>query len=107
MDQVQGGRISVKTRLMSESAKILIDEKKRLPGNIQIIVSDNGPGIDETIKETLFDPYTTTKPEGSNSGLGLSIVYRILEAYDCRMDVNSTPGQGSVFSLLFKAAEGN
>jgi len=43
----EGGKITVTTRFLSESAKILIDEKKRIPGSIELVISDNVPGIDE------------------------------------------------------------
>lgn len=74
-----GGKISVKTRFLPESSKIMIDEKRRIPGNIEIIFADNGPGIDENLKQTLFDPYTTTKTGPAASGLGLSIVHAIIK----------------------------
>lgn len=95
----QGGKISIQTRLMSESAKILIDEKKRLPGNIQIIVADDGPGIEENLKETLFDPYTTTKEGGNNSGLGLSIVHSIIKELNGKIVCESKKGTGTRFII--------
>lgn len=95
----QGGKISITTQLVSESAKILIDEKKRLPGNIKIIVEDNGPGIDEKIKETLFEPYTTTKIGGSNSGLGLSIVHSIVKELNGSIVCESEKGKGTRFII--------
>ena len=94
-----GGTILIETRLMSESAKILIDEKKRLPGNVEIIVSDNGSGIDEKIKETLFEPYTTTKVGGNNSGLGLSIVHSIVKRLNGSIACHSEKGKGTRFTI--------
>ncbi len=94
-----GGLISIKTRLLSESAKIMIDEKKKLSGNIEIIISDNGPGIDETVKETLFDPYTTTKSGEKNSGLGLSIVHSIVRELNGTIVCRSEKGRGTQFVL--------
>jgi len=75
----KGGEITVTTRFLSDSEKILIDEKKRIPGSIEIVVSDNGPGIDEEIREKLFEPYVSTKIGTANSGLGLSIVHSIVK----------------------------
>ena len=68
---------------------------------ITVDISDNGSGMDEETVKNIFNPFFTTKPDGT--GLGLSIVYRILETYGSRMDVKSVPGQGSTFSLYFKA----
>ncbi len=95
----KGGEIAVTTRFLPDSAKILIDEKKRIPGNIEIVISDNGPGIDETLKETLFEPYTTTKIGGSNSGLGLSIVHSIIKELNGKIRCETKQGQGTRFII--------
>ncbi|MFH2092495.1 MAG: HDOD domain-containing protein [Pseudomonadota bacterium] len=95
----QGGKISIQTRLISESAKIMIDEKRRLPGNIEIIISDTGPGISENLKETLFEPYTTTKIGSSNSGLGLSIVHSIVKELNGNIVCQSERGKGTSFII--------
>jgi len=95
----KGGKITVTTRVLSETAKIMIDEKKRLPGNIEIVISDNGPGIDEKIRETLFEPYTTTKIGTSNSGLGLSIVYSIVKELNGNIICKTELGKGTSFTI--------
>ena len=93
----KGGKITLTTRFLSESQKILIDEKKQIPGNIELIISDNGPGIDENLKETLFEPYTTTKIGSSNSGLGLSIVHSIVKELNGQIRCESNRGKGTSF----------
>lgn len=95
----KGGKITVSTRFLAESAKIMIDEKKRIPGSIEIEVADDGPGIDETIRETLFDPYTTTKARTSNSGLGLSIVHSIVKELNGWIRCLSEKGKGTRFII--------
>lgn len=95
----KGGKIRVTTRFLSGSAKILIDEKKRIPGNIEIKISDNGPGIDKKLKETLFEPYTTTKTTDSNSGLGLSIVHSIVKELNGDIICNTEEGKGTDFII--------
>lgn len=94
-----GGKISIGTRFLSDSAKIMIDERKRIPGSIEIVVADNGPGINEKIRETLFDPYTTTKDGTANSGLGLSIVHSIVKELNGKIICESKPGQGTRFTI--------
>lgn len=94
-----GGNITVTTRFLSDSAKIMIDEKKRMPGNIEIVISDNGPGIDDTLRETLFEPYTTTKVGASNSGLGLSIVHSIIKELNGKIKCESEQGKGTRFII--------
>ncbi len=95
----KGGKITVSTRFLAESAKIMIDEKKRIPGSIEIEVSDDGPGIDEKIRETLFEPYITTKEGTSNSGLGLSIVHSIVKELNGRIRCLSEKGKGTRFII--------
>lgn len=95
----KGGKITVTTQFLSESAKIMIDEKKRIPGSIEIVVSDNGPGIDEKIRETLFEPYSTTKSGTTNSGLGLSIVHSIVKELNGHIKCLSKPGKGTSFII--------
>ncbi|MCP3875426.1 MAG: HDOD domain-containing protein [Desulfobacteraceae bacterium] len=96
---INGGKITVTTKFLSESAKILIDEKKRIPGSIEIKISDNGPGIDEKVKETLFEPYTTTKIGGANSGLGLSIVHSIIKELNGKITCSSDKDKGTSFNI--------
>ncbi|MBU1193377.1 MAG: HDOD domain-containing protein [Proteobacteria bacterium] len=94
-----GGRICVSTKFLPQSAKIMIDEKKRIPGSVEIVVADNGPGIDETIRKTVFDPYVTTKKGGTNSGLGLSIVHSIVRDLNGKIRCESKPGKGTRFII--------
>jgi signal transduction histidine kinase/HD-like signal output (HDOD) protein len=93
-----GGKIDIQTRFLPGSAKILIDEKKRLPGSIEIRIRDNGPGIKPEIKERLFEPYTSTK-KGNNSGLGLAIVRSIVKELGGSITCDSKKDLGTCFSV--------
>ncbi len=64
-------------------------------------VSDNGLGIPEAIRVRIFDPFFTTKPSGQGTGLGLYIVAGIVRAYGGEIIVDSAPGEGTTFTLLF------
>jgi signal transduction histidine kinase len=68
-------------------------------------VRDNGQGIDPTHLEHIFDPFFTTKPVGSGTGLGLSICYGIVQNHCGRIEVSSTPGEGSVFRVLLPVSQ--
>ncbi|BBO73914.1 hypothetical protein DSCW_13310 [Desulfosarcina widdelii] len=70
---------------------------------IAVEIADSGCGMDDKTVQAIFNPFFTTKPDGT--GLGLSIVYRILETYGYRLDVQSTPGQGTVFTLYFNPTD--
>ncbi|MCU0842414.1 MAG: HAMP domain-containing histidine kinase [Thiobacillaceae bacterium] len=67
-------------------------------------VEDEGPGIAEEGRERLFDPFYTTRAEGS--GLGLAIVKQVADAHGGWVEVESTPGKGSRFSLFLPLRPG-
>jgi PAS domain S-box-containing protein len=65
---------------------------------VVIQISDNGPGMTDSVKAKLFDPFFTTKPVGQGSGLGLSISYQIIvEHHHGILTCTSTPGHGTEF----------
>jgi PAS domain S-box-containing protein len=66
---------------------------------IELVVSDNGPGIPADVVGRIFDPFFTTKSGGT--GLGLAISSRIVQEHDGTMDVKSVPGEGATFVLAF------
>ncbi len=62
-------------------------------GGVEIIVSDNGPGVPEDIKEKIFQPFFTTKPSGEGTGLGLSLSYDIVtKGHGGELRVGTPPG---------------
>ncbi|SIO92540.1 ATP-binding protein [Vibrio spartinae] len=64
-----------------------------------ITICDNGVGIDENMIPHIFDPFFTTKPIGKGTGLGLSVTYGIIEKHGGRIEVDSTLGKGSTFTI--------
>jgi len=68
---------------------------------VAIRVRDTGIGMDEQTLRRVFEPFFTTKPEGKGTGLGLSVVYGVMKAHQGFVDVESSPGRGSVFTLYF------
>ncbi|MCU0615985.1 MAG: ATP-binding protein [Gemmatimonadaceae bacterium] len=68
-----------------------------------LTVTDNGVGIDERTRERLFDPYFSTRPVGSGTGLGLPIVQGVVTSLGGRIDVTSVVGRGSTFAVRLPA----
>ncbi len=67
---------------------------------VEITVSDNGPGIPDSIKQKIFQPFFTTKPTGQGTGLGLSLSYDIVKAHGGELTVETNEGEGSTFTIL-------
>jgi signal transduction histidine kinase len=65
---------------------------------ISIKIRDNGHGIPGELLPRIFEPFFTTKKE-RGTGLGLSITYKIIQSHKGKIDVESEPGKGTVFTL--------
>lgn len=70
---------------------------------VRVGIADNGIGIPDSARSHLFTPFFTTKDQGKGVGLGLFISESIARAHDGRIDVQSTPGKGSTFTLCLPA----
>jgi signal transduction histidine kinase len=69
---------------------------------VAVSFADNGVGIAPEHLQRIFDLYFTTKEKGS--GIGLSMVYRIVQMHDGEIEVQSTPGAGTTFRILLPQA---
>ena len=67
---------------------------------VEISVQDNGSGIPDHIKEKIFQPFFTTKPTGSGTGLGLSLSYDIVKTHGGELKVESEEGEGTEMSII-------
>jgi signal transduction histidine kinase len=72
-------------------------------GNSKVVleVSDTGEGIDEENLNKIFDPFYTTKQPGEGTGLGLWLIYEIVNNYDGEISVRSEKDKGSTFTIMF------
>ena len=93
--------------MMIEGGVIRILEQEEDGGptgrSITIVISDNGPGIPESIQEGIFQPFFSTKEEGT--GLGLSIASRIVEDHGGTLTLRSREGEGATFVITLPHEE--
>jgi CheY-like chemotaxis protein len=101
-----GGKLTIQTR------NIVLDEEYRSfgplvkPGRyVQIEVSDTGTGMDEATASHIFEPFFTTKVSGKGTGLGLAVVYGIVEQHNGWIICDSAPSVGTTFRIYFPAIE--
>ena len=86
------GTVELRTRWGAEAATVLAE------------VVDHGEGIRSADLPKLFEPFFTTKAPGRGTGLGLAICYAIIAEHGGRIEVDSTPGEGSVFRIVLPRA---
>jgi two-component system NtrC family sensor kinase len=89
------GAVSVRTRPSRDRQQV------------ELLVEDNGEGIAPENLRKIFDPFFTTKPEGKGVGLGLAVVYGIIQAHDGDIEVKSTIGQGTAFTVSLPLTSGD
>lgn len=89
-----GGKITVTTRLAHGPATRATNNHQEV---VQMSVADTGTGIPVEIQSAIFEPFFTTKPEGT--GLGLSSAFGIIRQHDGKIEVNSSPGKGTIFTV--------
>jgi signal transduction histidine kinase len=70
-------------------------------GSVFVSISDNGRGIDPSIRDRLFDPFVTDKQAEGGTGLGLSITHNLVKAHDGEISFQSKQGKGTTFTVSF------
>ncbi len=85
---------------MENGGQISMDTRP-IPEGVEIEVADNGPGMTPEVAQHAFEPFYTTKEQGSGVGLGLSVVYGIMQRHGGRVDLETAPDKGCRFTLFF------
>jgi PAS domain S-box-containing protein len=99
----KGGALSISTRTIegetvrSRFPKVTRDRVTRQ--YVQIEVTDTGIGMDESTRQRIFEPFFTTKGVGKGTGLGLAVVFGIVEHHNGFIDVQSARGEGTSFAV--------
>ncbi|MDN3552343.1 ATP-binding protein [Halomonas almeriensis] len=71
-------------------ARVIIEAEAQAP-HLHLSITDQGSGIDPAVRDHLFEPFTTTKPAGEGTGLGLPLVYSIIAEHNGHIDIESPP----------------
>lgn len=100
----EGGKLQIRCRRRSLGELEALALQVRAGDWVELTVADTGKGMDEHTRQRLFEPFFTTKPPGQGTGLGLSTVYAILQQCNAAIEVESTPGRGARFRILFPLA---
>jgi two-component system, cell cycle sensor histidine kinase and response regulator CckA len=104
----EGGTLVIETRnvfLSEEDRQDLLD---LAPGpHVLLEVSDTGRGMNDEVRQRIFEPFFTTKDVGKGTGLGLPMVYGIVQDHHGHIACASHVGRGTTFSILFPAAVGD
>lgn len=86
-----GGSVHIATKLLEE--------------HVQVVIQDNGVGMDQAVQARLFEPFFTTKDVGEGTGLGLSIAKGIIDKHHGQVTVESEPGIGTIFTVTLPTAQ--
>jgi signal transduction histidine kinase len=96
------GTLSVATDILPPGAATGKPSKATEFAHLRLTIKDNGIGITPENMARLFEPFFTTKPNGT--GLGLLITQRIIQEHRGAITVQSEPGKGTTFQILFPAS---
>lgn len=95
----QGGSLRITSRMADNATVAAEFPRASAEEYVQLTIADSGSGMDEETKRRIFEPFFTTKGPGKGSGLGLTLVYSIVENHRGFIAVDSTPGAGTAFRI--------
>ena len=101
-----GGNLLIRTSNVTVDADYCRQKTEATPGTyVQLMITDNGTGMDKTTLEGIFEPFFTTKETGKGTGLGLSMVYGLIKQHNGFIECESELGRGTSIKLYFPAQD--
>jgi len=97
----QGGSLTLSTRVLNASEAPDVLPELAAEQYVCLAVADTGTGIDSLTRDHVFEPFFTTKERGRGTGLGLPVVYGLMQAHHGHVEVKSEMGLGTSISLYF------
>ena len=97
-----GGTLRIETYLKTREQESISPEGEA-PREVVIMIADTGSGISESVKEHIFEPFFTTKELGKGTGMGLAMVYGVVKNHAGTINVASSAGKGTAFTVTFPA----
>jgi two-component system NtrC family sensor kinase len=88
---------------MPEHGSLRIEAVNKAPSGVGITIADTGLGIRDEDLPHIFEPFFTTKKEGKGTGLGLAVVYGIIERHGGKITVDSVVNRGTTFTITLPA----
>ncbi len=101
-----GGTITISTDLIQFASMPSEVSQTKETRYLRVNVTDTGMGMDEETQSRIFEPFYTTKPAGKGTGLGLAVVFGLMEAHHGFIDLTSRIGEGTTLSLFFPLPTG-
>jgi nitrogen-specific signal transduction histidine kinase/CheY-like chemotaxis protein len=98
----QGGTITFATRSITAPVPEKNGASERL---LQVEVKDNGTGMEEKVRQRCLEPFFSTKSLHGGTGLGLAMVYGMVQRHDGNIEIDSSPGRGTCLRLIFPIRE--
>src|SRR5690606_37849074 len=103
----RGGELYISTEIMcSDTDMVSVGRSEKDNFYVKIVVQDSGCGMSAEVREKIFEPFFTTKEPGKGTGMGLSMVYGIVQNHGGYIEVKSKLGEGSRFEIFLPFVDG-